>query len=135
MIREAAERQGLISDHGAMQLTPQAYRVFQGKLLERIFSQLQESNSGRHQDNVVGEGAVEIQQTKPYEFGDSVAQMDIPQSLINAMVRGGFPLRMRCDDIEIGNRRDHGYERFDALRGTVHQCQANGARAGWPNPQ
>ncbi|HIF32730.1 MAG TPA: VWA domain-containing protein [Planctomycetaceae bacterium] len=106
MIREAAERQGLISDHGAMQLTPQAYRVFQGKLLERIFSQLQESNSGRHQDNVVGEGAVEIQQTKPYEFGDSVTQMDIPQSLINAMVRGGFPLRMRCDDIEIHKTRN-----------------------------
>ena len=79
LIREQAERQGLEKDpekNGAFRLTPQAYRVFQGRLLERIFSELQESRSGRHEGDVVGEGAVELQQTKPYEFGDSVANID-----------------------------------------------------------
>ncbi len=47
------------------------------------------SRTGRHQGPVVGEGAVELQQTKPYEFGDSLANMDIPGSLINAMIRDG----------------------------------------------
>ena len=55
-------------------LTPKAYRLFQGKLLERIFSELAASRTGRHQGPVVGEGAVELQHTKPYEFGDSVAK-------------------------------------------------------------
>jgi len=75
-VREAAERQGLESSDGAFQLTPQAYRVFQGKLLAKIFDQLKESKTGRHQANISGEGAVELQATKPYEFGDSLTNMD-----------------------------------------------------------
>ncbi len=108
-VREAAERQGLHNDRGSFSLTPKAYRVFQGKLLSRIFSDLQASRSGRHNIQVVGEGAVELQSTKPYEFGDSISQMDIPQSFINAMVRDGtqLPLRLKPEDIEIHRTRNN----------------------------
>jgi uncharacterized protein with von Willebrand factor type A (vWA) domain len=87
MVRQMAEQQGLERGRRGFELTPKAYRLFQGKLLEKIFSQLQASRSGRHQGPIVGEGAVELQTTKDYEFGDSVSQMDIPQTLINAMLR------------------------------------------------
>ena len=111
MLREQAERQGLESDgEGGFRLTPKAYKIFQGRLLERIFSELDPSRSGRHSDaNVVGEGAVELQQTKPYEFGDSVANMDMPQTVINALLRQGDerPIRLRGDDIEIHKTRNH----------------------------
>ena len=108
MVREMAERQGLELEQGAFRLTPQAYRLFQGKLLERIFSNLEAARSGRHTGPITGEGAVELQQTKPYEFGDSITQMDIPQSMINAMVRGEreLPLRMKSEDIEIHKTRN-----------------------------
>jgi len=108
-VREMAERQGLARDGRAFSLTPQAYRVFQGRLLERIFSSLQAARSGRHQGPIVGEGAVELQQTKPYEFGDSLSHMDIPQSLVNAMLRtgGGLPVRMNQDDIVIHRTRNN----------------------------
>jgi len=107
-MREMAERQGLTNENGAYRLTPQAYRLFQGKLLERIFSNLQPSRTGRHQGPVVGEGAVELQQTKPYEFGDSITHMDIPQSMINAMLRGGvqLPIRLKSEDIEVHRTRN-----------------------------
>lgn len=107
-VREMAERQGLEFDGKQFQLTPKAYRVFQNKLLSRIFGQLQASRTGRHNNNVVGEGAVELPATKPWEFGDSVTQMDIPQSLINAMVRQGSerPLRLSGDDIEVHRTRN-----------------------------
>ena len=111
-IREMAERQGLERDSsGAFQLTPDAYRLFQGKLLERIFSDLQASKTGRHQGPVVGDGAVETQQTKPYEFGDSMTEMDIPQSFVNAMIRtGGVPqgerVQLKPEDIEIHRTRN-----------------------------
>lgn len=105
-VRDLAEQQGLDRKNGGFQLTPKAFRVFQGKLLERIFSQLQASRTGRHTNATLGEGAVELPQTKPYEFGDSVTQMDIPQSLINAMIRSpDRPLRMRSDDIVIHRTR------------------------------
>ena len=107
-VREMAEQQGLEQEGGAYQLTPKAYRLFQGRLLERIFSNLQASRSGRHQGPIVGEGAVEMQQTKPYEFGDSIAHIDIPQTFVNAMLRQGgrVPLRLKTDDIEVHRTRN-----------------------------
>jgi uncharacterized protein with von Willebrand factor type A (vWA) domain len=109
-VREMAERQGLERDGQGrgFRLTPKAYRLFQGRLLERIFANLQASRSGRHQGPIVGEGAVEMSQTKPYEFGDSLAHMDIPQSFVNAMLRtgGGLPMRLMQDDIVIHRTRN-----------------------------
>ena len=105
-LREMAERQGLEAAGGAFRLTPQAYRLFQGRLLERIFSNLQASRSGRHQGPILGEGAVEMQQTKPYEFGDSLTHMDLPQSFINALLRAESPLRLTPDDIEVHRTRN-----------------------------
>jgi uncharacterized protein with von Willebrand factor type A (vWA) domain len=107
-VREAAERQGLTRDGKLFQLTPQAYRLFQGKLLSRIFSQLQAARSGRHTGPIIGEGAVEMQATKQYEFGDSLTHMDIPQSFVNALLRTGpgLPLRLKPDDIEVHKTRN-----------------------------
>ncbi len=111
LMREQAERQGLErnQDGGGFRLTPKAYKIFQGRLLARIFSELQASRSGRHQGNIVGEGAVEMQQTKAYEFGDSVAHLDLPQTVINALLRVGDarPLRLRSDDIVVHKTRNH----------------------------
>ena len=87
LLQQLAQQQGLERNRRGFELTPQAYRLFQGKLLEQIFSHLQASRTGRHQGPVLGEGAVELAATKDYEFGDSVMQMDVPQSLINAMLR------------------------------------------------
>jgi uncharacterized protein with von Willebrand factor type A (vWA) domain len=108
LMRQMAEQQGLERGPKGYQLTPKAYRLFQGRLLERIFSSLEASRTGRHQGPIVGEGAVELQRTKPYEFGDSVANMDMPGSLVNAMIRGGatLPIRMKAEDIEIHRTRN-----------------------------
>jgi uncharacterized protein with von Willebrand factor type A (vWA) domain len=51
-----------------------------------------------------------MQRTKPYEFGDSVTNMDVPASMINAMVRNagaGLPVRMKPEDIEIHRTRNN----------------------------
>ena len=107
-VRELAERQGLERTARGYQLTPRAYQLFQGRLLERIFSNLQASRTGRHERSVIGEGTVEMQQTRPYEFGDSLTDMDIPGSLINAMLRSGpgLPVRMKQDDILVHRTRN-----------------------------
>ncbi|MGV3484961.1 MAG: hypothetical protein ACO1RT_11135 [Planctomycetaceae bacterium] len=110
LLREQAERQGLEQGKGgAFRLTPKAYKIFQGRLLSRIFSELQASRSGRHQGDIVGDGAVEMQQTKAYEFGDSVANMDFPQTIVNALLRSGDkrPLRLHGDDIVVHKTKNH----------------------------
>lgn len=109
LMREMAERQGLNLTKDGLELTPKAYRIFQSKLLEQIFASLQPSKSGRHDIGTPGEGTVESQRTKPYEFGDSVVHMDIPGTMINAMIRskGERPLRLRSDDIEIHRTKNN----------------------------
>jgi uncharacterized protein with von Willebrand factor type A (vWA) domain len=109
-LRQMAEQQGLEqAARGGFQMTPRAYRLFQSKLLTRIFEQMQESRSGRHGGPVIGEGAVELQQTKSYEFGDSVTQMDIPSSFTNALLRDGpkLPVRLKAEDIVIHKTRNN----------------------------
>ena len=107
-IRDQAERQGLEGDgNGKYRLTPKALRLFQSKVLTQIFSELQASRTGRHPDAITGEGAVESPKTKEYEFGDSVSQMDIPASMVNALLRSGpgLPVKMKPEDILIHHTR------------------------------
>lgn len=107
-LREVAEQQGLEQKAGSYRMTPKAMRLFQGKLLEKLFSQLAPSRTGRHQGPVVGEGAVELQHTKQYEFGDSIANLDIPGTFINALVRGGpgVPVNFKGEDIQVHRTRN-----------------------------
>jgi uncharacterized protein with von Willebrand factor type A (vWA) domain len=109
-LRQMAEQQGLEeAQKGGYHMTPRAYRLFQSKLLTRIFEEMQASRSGRHQGPVVGEGATEMQQTRPYEFGDSVSHMDIPSSFTNALLRAGpgLPVRLKTEDIVIHKTRNN----------------------------
>lgn len=108
LIRQMAEAQGLERNSRGFQLTPQAYKLFQGKLLEQIFSNLQASRSGRHQGPIVGEGAVETARTKDFEFGDSLAHMDVTATFVNALLREGpgLPVKMQTRDIVVHKTRN-----------------------------
>lgn len=108
-LKEQAREQGLDSDaRNRFQMSPKAYRLFQSKVLTRIFTQLQASRTGRHPEAVIGEGATESPRTKPYEFGDSVAHMDIPGSFVNAMLRSGpdQPVKLAPEDILVHKTRN-----------------------------
>jgi uncharacterized protein with von Willebrand factor type A (vWA) domain len=108
--REMAQRQGLEQDgQGGFRLTPQAYRLFQGKLLQRIFSHLQPSRTGRHSARVEGDGAVELPSTKEYQFGDSIANIDTTQSILNALRNrpDERPVRLRPTDMEVHQTRNN----------------------------
>lgn len=110
-IRHEATRQGLEFTREGYRLTPQAMRTFQASLLRTIFEELEASRSGRHENAVIGEGSVEMLRTRPYEFGDSPANLDVTQSMINAMTRAdasgvGSRPRMRADDLEIHETRN-----------------------------
>lgn len=109
-LRQEMERQGIEQASRGLKLSPKATRIFQNRVLTEIFSELQAARSGRHTGPITGEGAVELPRTKPYEFGDSIANMDAPSSFINAAIRaGGAPgarLRLETGDIEIHRTRN-----------------------------
>jgi len=101
VLEQASEREGLERRDGKWRLSPKAMRLYQSRLLAKIFSELQASRTGRHDTPVSGEGAVEMAVTQPYQFGDSLAAMDWTQTLTNALVRqaGIRPLRLYGDDM------------------------------------
>lgn len=109
LLREAAQRQGLEHTADGYRLTPEAHRLFQSKLLATIFEDLEASRSGRHDQPVEGDGAVETSRTRAYEFGDSAASLDVVQSVLNGYARQGAepeaPLRLRMDDLEVQRTR------------------------------
>lgn len=91
MVRAEAERQGVEKTREGYRLTPKAMALVRGRLLSEIFSDLQAARSGRHDGPVIGEGAVETAKTKAYDFGDSLANLDVAGSFVNAAVKGrGF---------------------------------------------
>jgi len=112
LMEQLAAQQGLERTPRGYALTPKALRIFQGRLLEQIFAALDPSRTGRHQVGAVGDGSVELVPTRPYEFGDSIAHMDIPGTLTNALLRraaagtAGGPLRLDQRDIEIHRTRN-----------------------------
>lgn len=104
MLQERAEEAGLEMGPEGYQLGPGALRTIQGKLLDEIFSKLQASRTGRHEGPIAGEGAVEMARSRPYEFGDSVAHLDVAQTITNAAIRSGAEGRsfgVGSKDIEI----------------------------------
>ncbi len=120
LLRQQAQQQGLEETADGYTLTPQAYKLFQGRLLNEIFDSLQASRTGRHQGPIEGDGAVELPGTRPYEFGDAVSSMDISQSFINAAIRGSARpsptdsqdptdqlISLTTDDIEIHRSRNN----------------------------
>jgi len=86
-VRSEAERQGLEKTKDGFKLSPRAMALVRGRLLAEIFSDLQAARSGRHDGAILGEGAAETAKTKAYEFGDSLASMDVAGSFVNALVR------------------------------------------------
>ncbi len=117
LLQRLAEEAGLArTPEGGWSVSPKAMRLYQRSLLSEIFNDLSAARTGRHAGVETPDGVVELPSTRAYEFGDSPAAMDIPQSLINAMLREsaaspgvprapGTPIRMRSDDMVVHRTR------------------------------
>jgi len=109
-VREQAKAQGLEFTREGYKLTPQAYRLFQKTLLNEVFTELKAARSGRHSGPIEGEGVVELERTKPYEFGDSATNLAISQSVANAVARRAQrpgSARFEMGDLEIHRTRNN----------------------------
>src|SRR5262249_56456945 len=55
---------------------------------------------GRHDTPEKGEGTVPLEDTRPYVYGDSLANLNMHETLKNAYIRqgGGVPIRLSSED-------------------------------------
>ena len=85
---------------GKLRLTPRAIGRMQRKALMEVFSNLRQGNREGHEKVTPGLGGERIDGTKPYTYGDPVSELDLHQTLHNALTRHGLPKQSA-----IGNRR------------------------------
>jgi Ca-activated chloride channel homolog len=75
---------------GRIRLTPRAVGKMQRKAFMEVFSNLRDGQREGHQRVTPGQGGERLDGTKPYQYGDPVSELDLHQTLHNALVRHGL---------------------------------------------
>ena len=76
---------------GKLRLTPRAVGRMQRRALMEVFSNLRQGNREGHEKVTPGQGGERIEGTKPYTYGDPVSELDLHQTIHNALTRHGLP--------------------------------------------
>jgi uncharacterized protein with von Willebrand factor type A (vWA) domain len=76
---------------GKLRLTPRAISRMQRRALMEVFSNLRTGQREGHEKVTPGQGGERIDGTKPYQYGDPVSEIDLHQTLHNALARHGLP--------------------------------------------
>ena len=102
---ELMEKQGLIEQdgEGKYRVAPKGLRRIQEGALSNLFQTFQRDGVGRHDTPQKGGGTIRHEDTKPYEFGDPLANLNLHETLRNALARqgGGTPIRLQQDDFVV----------------------------------
>jgi Ca-activated chloride channel homolog len=99
---EMIQKEGLIERdaEGKWQVSPKGVRRIQESALTSLFQTFQHDAIGKHDTPQKGEGTVRLEDSKPYAYGDSLANLNLHETLKNALNRqeGGTPIRVRHED-------------------------------------
>ena len=99
------QEQGLIEEdgEGKWQVTPKGLRKVQDEALSSLFQTLQRDALGRHDTSQKGSGTIRLEDWKPYVYGDALSNLNLHETVKNAMVRqgGGTPIRLQSDDFVV----------------------------------
>jgi uncharacterized protein with von Willebrand factor type A (vWA) domain len=72
------------------------------KSLDDIFGDLKKAKTGRHSTGFIGNGDEFTADAKPYEFGDTLDQLAVTNSLKNAYINHGIDeFKLTQDDLEV----------------------------------
>ena len=98
-------KQGYIEkdESGRYRVTPRGMRRVENKALEELFDIRRKDHFGKHETEQRGAGQTMLDETKPYEYGDPVSNLNLHETLRNAMQRqqGGPPIQISEDDLVI----------------------------------
>ncbi len=102
---EDLKTKGYISDEnekGEIKITGKTEQAIRRSSLEEIFGKLKKSKQGNHHSFKPGQGDETNPETRPFQFGDSMEQIDFTNSIRNAQINHGMEsFRLQEDDLEI----------------------------------
>ena len=98
-------KQGYVDrdEHGRFFVTPKGVRRVENKALEELFNITRKDRFGKHDTPYRGAGQTIQEESKPYEYGDPVSDLNMHETLKNALLRqgGGSPIEITEDDLVV----------------------------------
>jgi uncharacterized protein with von Willebrand factor type A (vWA) domain len=88
-------------EDGKYAVAPRGIRRIETKALDELFTIQRKDTLGKHPSDFKGAGQVRHEDSKPYEFGDPVANLNLHETLKNAMHREGRTERRRAPDASL----------------------------------
>jgi uncharacterized protein with von Willebrand factor type A (vWA) domain len=89
-------------DRSEIRITPKTEQGIRKKSLEEIFGKLKKSRTGNHETFKPGQGDEISPETRPFQFGDMMEQIDFTESIRNAQINHGVEsFQMYEDDLQI----------------------------------
>lgn len=99
------KQKGYLSDdnqNGSYSITAKTEQSIRQSALEEIFGKLKKSGKGNHRSPQSGQGDERNSERREFEFGDSLDQIDMTQSIHNAQVNHGIGDFMMTErDLEV----------------------------------
>ena len=84
------------------QVTPRGERRIRQDSLNEIFATLDKGGTGDHRTPVAGKGGERLSETRPYQFGDNLSDLDALTSMSNAVRNHGVDdLMLTEEDLEV----------------------------------
>lgn len=72
-------------ESGQYRVTPKGMRRVENKALEELFDIRRKDHFGKHETEMRGAGQTLLDETKPYEYGDPVSNLNLHETLRNAI--------------------------------------------------
>jgi len=90
-------------EEGRFQVTPKGVRRVENRAIEELFDVTRKDKVGKHDTEFRGTGQVVHEESKPYEYGDPVSNLNLHETLKNAISRqgGGTPVKIGQDDLVV----------------------------------
>lgn len=102
---EDLKKNGYITEEGPrgeFKLKPKSEQNLRQSALEEIFGKLKKSRSGDHNTHHSGRGDEQTTEKRDYEFGDTLDQISVTDSLRNAQINHGLDnFLLTEDDLEV----------------------------------
>ncbi|HVX50735.1 MAG TPA: VWA domain-containing protein, partial [Chitinophagaceae bacterium] len=87
---------------GNIEITGKSEQTIRKRSLEEIFGKLKKSRQGNHNTYKPGQGDEINPETRPFQFGDMLEQIDFTESIRNAQINHGVEsFNMQEDDLQI----------------------------------
>src|SRR6476646_10820046 len=87
---------------GSIKITPKTEQGIRRKSLEEIFGKLKKTKQGDHHTFKPGQGDELNPESRPFQFGDMIEQIDFTTSIQNAQINHGIDsFQLQEDDLSI----------------------------------